>query len=160
MPEGNRNTPSQSVRSMKALTLLKRAETAERRMNSALERMYRYKSTTEQITSCISGPRVCSTPDHTRHETAMINYFDAQEKTKQLVGEYNQLIDEIAELLDLMEDEEDRELIMEHYVRHTPFPELAEKMHVSRTHIYYRRDRALALLEKLIEQSEGEAYSA
>lgn len=120
----------------KALEFLKRPQVIEGRIRAALYKIEPCRSMTERITASLGSEQVSRTRDVTANENAIIRLTEAREKLEKLQTEYHDVVDEITEVVGSMDDQEQQIILLDYYLGHRAFEDIASRLKVSRTHVY------------------------
>lgn len=134
----------------KAVVFMKKAQVVERKINAALVKVELYQSMTQRITASLGGERVSHTRNVGANEDAMIRLADAHDKLDKLKAEYDAAVDEITDVVGNMEDQTQQTILLDHYLGHLEFEEIAAKLNLSRSNIYDQHKAGLDDLETLL----------
>ena len=135
---------------IRAITFMKRAQVVERKINAMLVKVELYKSMTQRITASLGGERVSHTRNVTANEDAMIRLAEAHDKLDQLNLEYQAAVDEITEVVGNMEDQQQQTILLDYYLGHLNFEQIASKLELSRAGVYDQHKAGLEELELLL----------
>ncbi len=134
----------------KALEFLKRPQIIEGRIRAVLYKIELCKSMAERITASLGNAQVSRTRDVTANENAIIRLAEAREKLEKLQTEYHDVVDEITKVVGSMDDQEQQIILLDYYLGHRAFEDIASRLQVSRTHVYDQHKAGLDELETLL----------
>ena len=111
----------------KAVAFLKRAEAVEQRIDALLSQIELYKSLTQRVTASWGS------------EFAAHEYRDA--------------VEEITAVVNGMDNQAHRIILLNYYLSHMNFEKIAERIGLSRSRVYHLHAQALDELEMLLSAS-------
>lgn len=138
---------------------MKKAQVVERKINAMLVKVELCKSMTQRITASIGGERVSHTRNVTANEDAVIRLAEAHDKLEQLNLEYEQAVEEITEVISQIESAEQQTILLDYYLKHCDFDQIADKMGVGRTMVYDNHKAALIEVEKVLTSDSWQTNS-
>jgi len=134
----------------KAVLFMQKAQVVERKINAALVKVELYNSMTQRITASLGGEHVSHTRNVGANEDAIIRLVEAHDKLDKLKAEYEAAVDEITDVVGNMDDQIQQTILLEHYLGHQEFEEIAAKLEISRASVYDQHKAGLAELEMLL----------
>lgn len=136
---------------MNAKSFLQQAHRTEQRVNSRLRRLSMLHSLATQVTSWLGGESVSGSGNPQRMEDTIAKIVDLE---RSINGEIDRLVDQKRAVMDTIEQvgNPDQQLILEYrYLDYKSWPEIAEELGFSPRWVQELHERALASIEKIIE---------
>ena len=121
----------------KAVAFLKRAEAVEQRIDALLSQIELYKSLTQRVTASWGSEFTAQ----------------ARRELEKLTQEYRDAVEEITAVVNSMDNQAHRIILLNYYLSHMNFEKIAERIGLSRSRVYHLHTQALDELEMLLSAS-------
>ena len=133
----------------KAVAFLKRAEAVEQKIDALLSQIELYKSLTQRVTASWGSEFAA----HARNVGAIIRLTEARRELENLTQEYRDAVEEITAVVNGMDNQAHRIILLNYYLSHMNFEKIAERIGLSRSRVYHLHTQALDELEMLLSAS-------
>lgn len=137
----------------KAVAFLKRAEAVEQRINALLSQIELYKSLTQRVTASWGSEFTAHARNVGANENAIIRLTEARRELENLTQEYRDAVEEITAVVNSMDNQAHRIILLNYYLSHMNFEKIAERIGLSRSRVYHLHAQALDELEMLLSAS-------
>jgi DNA-directed RNA polymerase specialized sigma subunit len=136
---------------MKAQAYLSRAYRLDGRINSKMEQLMHLRSLAYRVTSAIREDKVTgSGSEKSTMETAVVKIVDAEQRINEEIERLIGTKAEIADMISLMSDEDERLLLELRYLCFNTWEQIAVKMHIGIASAYRIHQRALGSFESML----------
>lgn len=135
----------------KAVAFLKRAEAVEQRIDALLSQIELYKSLTQRVTASWGSEFTAHARNVGANENAIIRLTEARRELEKLTQEYRDAVEEITAVVNSMDNQAHRIILLNYYLSHMNFEKIAERIGLSRSRVYHLHTQALDELEMLLQ---------
>ena len=139
----------------KAVAFLKRAEAVEQRIDALLSQIELYKSLTQRVTASWGSEFTAHARNVGANENAIIRLTEARRELEKLTQEYRDAVEEITAVVNSMDNQAHRIILLNYYLSHMNFEKIAERIGLSRSRVYHLHTQALDELEMLNRGQHG-----
>ncbi len=87
------------------------------------------------------------------NENAIIRLTEARRELEKLTQEYRDAVEEITAVVNSMDNQAHRIILLNYYLSHMNFEKIAERIGLSRSRVYHLHTQALDELEMLLSAS-------
>ena len=137
----------------KAVAFLKRAEAVEQKIDALLSQIELYKSLTQRVTASWGSEFTAHARNVGANENAIIRLTEARRELEKLTQEYRDAVEEITAVVNSMDNQAHRIILLNYYLSHMNFEKNAERIGLSRSRVYHLHTQALDELEMLLSAS-------
>ena len=110
----------------KAVAFLKRAEAVEQRIDALLSQIELYKSLTQRVTASWGSEFTAHARNVGANENAIIRLTEARRELEKLTQEYRDAVEEITAVVNSMDNQAHRIILLNYYLSHMNFEKIAE----------------------------------
>lgn len=139
---------------MTAKEFLGQAYRLDQRINSKLQQIDSLRSLTRKVTQSYDSEVVSHTRNVSSMEDVIIRLMEAEDELNQQI---DQLVDtkiEIGKLIERVHNESYRLLLEKRYLCFQAWDQIAAEMHYSRRWLLNKHERALEVVDKLLQEKE------
>ena len=142
---------------MNAKEYLGQAYRLDQRINSKLHQISSLRSLTERVTTSFDREVVSHTRNVTSLEDSVIRLMEAEDELHRQIDRMVEVKIDIGKLIDQVHNENYRLILEKRYLCFMPWDQIAGDMHYSRRWGLNRHERALDVVDRLLEEREASA---
>jgi len=133
---------------------LSQARMLEQRINAKLDRVSRLRALTQKVTVTMNDDPVSHTRNVTSLQDQIIRLMEAEESLNRQIDMLVDFKAEVQEVLELIDDEDDKLVLELHYLCFRSWEEIAEVMNYHVRSIYRIHGQALQKLNTILASDE------
>ncbi len=139
---------------MTAKEYLGQAYRLDQRINSKLQQIESLRSLTMKVTASYDSEPVSHTRNVSSLEDTIIRLMEAENQINQQIDELVRLKVDISKLIDRVRNESYRLILEKRYLCFLPWDQIASEMNYSRRWVLSKHDRAVEVVERLMNGRE------
>ena len=139
---------------MNAKEYLGQAYRLDQRIGSKLQQVESLRSLTERVTVAYGGEVVSYTRNLTSLQDTIVRLMEAEEELNQEIDRLVDLKIEISNVISEVRNESYRLILEKRYLCFLPWDQIAADLKISRRWVLTQHDRAVAVVDKLIQKKK------